>query len=126
MDMSNRNNDIYVLHDIEELMEYLYVRPALSGLNVDVYVDDSGSYIRNNHPLLLFVSNGIGVKNSFIPFTIERNPKILTCLDHINISSIEISNIKRFISQNFKAIIDLSNDSIRQIDFIKQIQGDNL
>ena len=122
MEESNINYEIYLLQTIDELMEYLYIRPVLSGLKVDLYVDDSGSYIRNQHPLLMFVSNGIRIKDSFIPFTIESNPRILNGSVNINISSTEISSIKRFISQNFNAIIDLANDSISQIDFIKQLK----
>ena len=50
-EMSERNN--IVLSHPDELMEFLWVKPKISGINVDIFVDDSKSYQRNNRPLLL-------------------------------------------------------------------------
>lgn len=55
-EMSERNN--IVLSHPDELMEFLWIKPKISGINVDIFVDDSKSYQRNNRPLLLFARNG--------------------------------------------------------------------
>ena len=48
----------YSLRDADELAEFMWLKPNLTGLNVDIFVDDSKSYQRNNRDLILFVRNG--------------------------------------------------------------------
>ena len=58
----------YVLSDSDELMEFMWLKPNVSGLHVDLFIDDGGSYIRHNHNLLLFFRNGYSkTDNIFIP-----------------------------------------------------------
>ena len=120
------NINSYSLQDIEELMEYLYIKPSLSGLNVDLYVDDGGSYIRNEHCLLVFISNGINNKQSFIPISVERQPKILDKTIEIKLSMSELNKVFRFISKYRSLLSKLANDEINQITFINLLKTNNL
>ena len=44
----------YNLKDYDELMEYVWCKPELTGLPVDFFADDGGSYKMHNHiPLVL-------------------------------------------------------------------------
>lgn len=86
-EMSERNN--IVLSHPDELMEFLWVKPKISGINVDIFVDDSKSYQRNNRPLLLFARNGYDKSvGEFIPFSISEHPSVLNDEMEFNISLI--------------------------------------
>ena len=75
-EMSEQNN--IVLSHPDELMEFLWIKPKISGINVDIFVDDSKSYQRNNRPLLLFARNGYDKSvGEFIPFSISEHPSVL-------------------------------------------------
>lgn len=107
----------------DEIMDYLWLKPQRTGLNVDVFVDDGFSYKRNSHPLLLFVRNGYDrTANDFIPITISQTPKIIDNNIELNISYNEISEVIEFIQHNLKIIYSLANDKISIADFWKRLK----
>ena len=81
--MEKNNEEVYKenynLTSLDEIMEYMWLKPNVTGLNVDIFVDDGGSYLMHNHELLLFVRNGYTKNdNTFIPFLILKEPQILS------------------------------------------------
>ena len=48
------------MEDTEEIIEYMWLKPNLTSIDVDIFVDDGGAYLRHNHELLLFARNGYG------------------------------------------------------------------
>ena len=118
--MLNRNTKIHGLTSIDELIEFLWLRPTRTGLNVDIFVDDGGSYIRNNHPLLLFARNGYDKSVSeFIPITISDEPDILQPKTSIN--DCDVESIKSFIVRNLEALKNLANRKISHEEFISSL-----
>ena len=108
----------------DELMEFLWIRPVHSGLNIDIFVDDSGSYIRNNRNLLLFARNGYDkAVSTFLPFSISNNPVILDDGIDCHISDNDIAALKEFIAKNHIIIELLADGIISHESFINAIKG---
>ena len=113
----------YHMSDLEELMEYMWLKPNETGLNVDIFVDDGGAYKRHRHRLLLWARNGYSkMIDDFIPFSIDRHPRILNNDLEYNISYDDIFKIQNFIIRNLKGLIDLADRRIGQIAFANKIQ----
>ena len=114
--------ETYNLSDSDELMEYMWLKPSVTQLNVDIFVDDGGSYLRNNHQLLLFVRNGYTKDISdFIPFAIANDPIILNDNIEYNISYNDIFAVQDFIKVNVNNLYKLANEKISHQEFLNQI-----
>ena len=117
----------YHLDDNEKLMEYMLLDEYDTGLNVEIFVDDNGSYRRDGHPLLLFARNSNDYNiNDFIPFLISDNPKILDDTIEINISDADILAIKTFIILNLNLLVAFANEEIPLDEFVANIQKPSL
>ena len=113
----------YRLDDTEEITEFLWLRPAHTGLNVDIFVDDGGSYKRHGHCPLLFVRNGYDRSVSeFIPFSISERPTILNKNIDYNISYNDIFAVQDFIAANKSILMQLANKDIPHISFLRSIR----
>lgn len=113
----------YQLDDVEEIMEYLWLRPLHTGLNVDIFVDDGGSYLRHHHQLLLFVRNGYDKSVSeFIPFSISEKPVILDESIDYQISYNDIFAVQDFIAVNKSLLEQLADEEISQVSFLQSIR----
>ena len=112
----------YQLNDLEELNEYMWLKPNVTGLNVDIFVDDGQSFMRHRHKLLMFVRNGYGRDCcNFIPFSVSSKPQVLDDDMGFNISYDVIFSIQDFIQSNLGGLIALSNMSISQEEFVDNI-----
>ena len=112
----------YKMNSLDELMEYMWLKPKFTGLKVDIFADDGGSYLRHNHELLLFVRNGYDkTVEEFIPNSISDNPKILDDTIDLMISYDDICDIQDFIVSNFKDLKALADRKISQIEFVERI-----
>lgn len=119
-------NENCSLIDLDELMEYMWLKPKVTGLNVDIFVDDCGSYERYGHPLLLWARNGYDRSVSeFIPFLISNKPIILNTDIDYHITYNDIFAIQDFIQYNLAILVKLPSDLISQIDFVKSIKVPN-
>ena len=95
----------------------------ITRLKVDIFVDDGGSYKRNNHQLCVFARNGYDRNtNEFITFSVESDPKILNNEIDYNISYNDIFDIQDFIEYNHFNLQKLANKQISQTDFINKIR----
>lgn len=121
--ISNYINKNYSLNDDDELMEYMWLRPNNTNLNVDIFVDDGGSYKRHNHSLLLLARNGYDKSvNEFISFSISENPIILNPEIDYNISYNDIFAVQDFIIANISNLIALADENISQQEFVSQLR----
>lgn len=115
--------ETYSLTDVDELMEYMWLKPDRTGLRVDIFVDDCGSYERYGHPLLLWVRNGYGREVSeFIPFLISGQPVILNSGIDCRISEEDVVAILGFIQRNLEILVKLPADLISQTDFVESVK----
>lgn len=116
-------NERYELIDPEELTEYMWLKPSVTFLKYDIFVDDGGAYIRGNHPLLIFVRNGVGREcDDFIPISVSNDPKILNVNMGINISVEDMFEIKQFIINNRQLLIDFSNSRMLPDKFVESLR----
>ena len=105
----------------EELIEYIWLRPIETNLNVDVFVDDGGSYIRHGHELLLLARNGYDqCVNEFVPFSVSQTPQVLSDKE-IHISSEDIVCVQQFISTNLQLLQALADRQISQQAFAEAL-----
>ena len=113
----------YILSDLDELMEYMWLKPNVTKLNVDIFVDDGGSYLRNNHPLIVLVRNGYDRSiEEFIPFLVSDRPIVYNDNIEYNITYNDIFAVQDFIVNNLNGLISLANDKISQIEFYQAIR----
>ena len=120
---STMEEEKYSLTDVDELMEYMWLKPDRTGLKVDIFVDDCRSYERYGHPLLLWVRNGYGREVSeFIPFLISGQPVILNSGIDCRISEEDVVAILGFIQQNLEILVKLPADLISQTDFVESVK----
>lgn len=120
---STMEEETYSLTDVDELMEYMWLKPDRTGLKVDIFVDDCGSYERYGHPLLLWVRNGYGREVSeFIPFLISGQPVILNSGIDCRISEEDVVAILGFIQRNLEILVKLPADLISQTDFVESVK----
>lgn len=120
---STMKEEKYSLTDVDELMEYMWLKPDRTGLKVDIFVDDCGSYERYGHPLLLWVRNGYGREvPEFIPFLVSDQPTILNLGIDCRISEEDVVAIKGFIQRNLEILVKLPADLISQTDFVESVK----
>ena len=112
----------YRMEDIDEINEYMWLKPNLTNVDVDIFVDDGGAYLRHNHELLLFARNGYGRETAdFIPFSISNKPRVLDDDVDFNVSYDVIFSIQDFIQANVNALKSLANKRISQEMFVQNI-----
>ncbi len=111
------------LTSLDELMEYMWLKPDKTGLKVDIFVDDCGAYERYGHPLLLWARNGYGREVSeFIPFLVSDRPAILNSEIDCCISEEDVAEIQDFIQRNLLNLVKLPSDQISQIEFVESVE----
>ena len=108
---------------MEEIIEYMWLKPGFTNLNVDVFADDGQAYLRHNHNLQLLVRNGYGKSiDEFIPFLVSDNPVVLDKTMELNISEDDISCVKEFIVGNLDNLRELADRKISQSAFVGNIK----
>ena len=112
--MSNRFNEMGLLDD-EELMEYAWLRKDNTGIDIDIFVDDGGSYKRYGHPLWVYVRNGYTDNDPFFHVIVSKTPK-LPKIDY-NINSFQLNAVTAFIELNADLLKMLSDDEIDHLHF---------
>lgn len=117
------NFEEYQKEDDMELYEFLKVNTKRSGVSVDLWVDDGGSYVRHEHPLWLYVRNGYSYDDNFIPISICGNPQIMANNIKLKISYSILLQIKQFIRLNKKLIIALATKKINNIYFLDNVKS---
>lgn len=119
----NNSRYQYSLTDLDELMEYMWLKPNITNLNVDIFVDDGGSYKRHNHILLLFARNGYDKSVSeFIPFAISNNPIIMDENIEYKITYNDIFAIQDFIQANITNLIKFATQTIDHNQFVNGLK----
>ena len=106
------------LSDKDKLYEYMRLDATQTGLDNEILVDDCGSYKRDRHPLLIFVSND---EKEYIPISVERNPQILDNDVRIKIPLTDIEKIKLFIIMNMELLRAFANEEIDAIEFLHSL-----
>lgn len=102
----------------------MWLRPQITHLCVDIFVDDGGSYLRHNHDLLLFARNGYTKQvNEFIPFSVSMQPAILDKTIRIALTSDKIIEIENFIKTNLSSLQSLAKRELSQPAFVESLNN---
>ena len=113
----------YKMKDSDELFGYMWLKPDLTGINADVFVDDGKAYLRDNHVPLLIVRNGIGRDvTEFIPISISETPTILDDSIVISIDTNIIKQIMDFIKANIYKLMAMANGMLGANDFVSKLK----
>ena len=111
------------MEDPDELFGYMWLKPTLTGINADIFIDDGKAYLRDNHVPLLFVRNGIGREiTEFIPISISETPTILDTSIVISIDLNIIKQIKDFIKANIHTLMAMANEKVCINDFVSELK----
>ena len=110
----------------DNTIEYLYLSKEKTGLNVDIYIDDCSSYKRHQHPLWAYFCDGYSHNDRLIPISISKDPVIEIHNCDINLSSIDLNSVRRFIRQNLQLIKDIADERIDSVEFVTQITKCNM
>lgn len=116
------NGSYYDVSD-DELMEYVRLRPDVTGIGVDLWIDDGFAYDRWGHEIWLLFRNGY-TRDIFelVALNVEGKPRICNGVKKINISHVDLDKILKFIATNRKALVDIANDRIYSRKFIRSLQ----
>jgi len=110
-----------------DLMEYSWMRPKDTGLNVDIFVDDGGAYIRHGEPLLLWVRNGYEkAVGEFIPISVSSIPEILDDSITCHLKESDIQAVRHFIVINMILLREFANRRISHIEFFDAIRNSSV
>ena len=113
----------YKLQDLDELLGYMWLKPNVTNINVDIFVDDGEAYIRDEHVPLLFVRNGKGKEvTEFIPISISETPIILDDSIVLNIGTNTINEILEFIKANTNTLMAMANGKITADEFVSALK----
>lgn len=112
----------YKMQSTDELMEYAWIKPNVSNLKLDIFVDDGFAYQRGRHPLILFARNGYNKScDTFIPITICSEPRIIDQDMDIFVNFEDIYAIQDFIELNYHLLVQLADEKISLNDFVTNL-----
>jgi len=106
----------------EELYNYFALDGSWCKIENRILVDEQESYKHYGHPLWVYVEfPEIKSENPhayyscfYLPITVEKNPRVIGNISHLNIDSGKINKIKRFISGNVKWFKDIADQKIHR------------
>lgn len=114
-----KNNFIgYLKENDEDTFEFNRFTTSMTGLPVDILLDDNANYIHCEHPLWVYVSNGMkeGVER-FLPVLVHRfKPCLIDRNIKINISDCDLQEVFEFIKENYYTIVEYANARITYND----------
>ena len=111
----------------DEMIEYLWLRPKVTGLAIDVFTDDGGAWKRNGHEPFLLMRNGYGREvTEFVPVTISASPIVQECSFEIKVSEDVINDVKLFIIKNLDLLLAFADSfelgTLEFLDGIKKVK----
>lgn len=113
----------YKMKDLDELYGYMWLKPDLTGINADIFVDDGKAYLRDNHVPLIFVRNGTRRDvTEFILISISETPTILDDGIVISIDTSIIKQIMDFIKSNIYTLMAMANGMLSANDFVSELK----
>jgi hypothetical protein len=109
---------------LEHMQEMSTLRKSRSGLPVNLYLDDTGSWQNSKHwKRIKFQANKRDrpETRNMVPMSISDNPEILIPNKKTELSEKELNQIKQFVVDNKEALIQLSNFQIDFAEFVDKM-----
>ena len=98
----------------DDTFEFCRFPKYITGLPVEILLDDNANYVHCNHPLWVYMSNGMNGKTErLIPISVHRfKPCILDGNAKIRISNNDLQEVFDFIKKNYYTIVEYANARI--------------
>ena len=100
---------------------YSSLRKKRTGLPVNIYVDDSGTWKKMRHANRIKIQCNKGDHpntHGMIPMSIDDNPRILVDNPKMELSASDVNAVKKFVIANKDLLIGLdSDDNFDIVDF---------
>jgi hypothetical protein len=131
--MGIAKNDDGFLTEAENLQEnekielFFTLRKHRSGLPVNLFLDDAGSWVKYGHLKIIKFQPDKGdrpIPENMIPMSIDDNPQILIKDENIDLTNAEIEQIKYFVKANKDLLLQLNDQKIDFLAFINQMNID--
>ena len=108
--------------DIKVLLEMSGFRKSDTNLPVNIWIDDVGAERKTSHnlPRIKFqndTSDNLKSRDT-IPMSISDNPEVLINNFQTKLSQSDITKIKKFIIDNYDALMDYWNGKITLVQFV--------
>ncbi len=116
-----KKSDIYTFEE-DELMEYTYISKKVSGLPVDCFADDGGSYQMRGHDMWFLFRNSYNRDtNDVIPIIVSAHPKVAMHYK-TKLSVSDVSKILEYVAINYDVLIGLANDKLTHGEFFERLK----
>lgn len=124
-DLLKEIEDKYGAKYQDDMMEYLWLKPSVTHLNVDIFVDDGFAFKRSDRSILLYVRNGYTTQVSdFIPMSVCEQPTVTDSNMDFNVDYEDLFAVQDFIQMNLVALIRLANEQISAQEFVQNLNID--
>ena len=114
----SNNFKAYQKNHPDDTFEFNRLPTYLTGLPVDILLDDHANYLHDNHPLWIYAHNGeINEVEQLLPILVHRfQPCVLIKKTKINISESTLKKIYNFIKKHYYLIVEYANARITHTD----------
>jgi hypothetical protein len=109
---------------LEHMQEMCILRKRRSGLPVNLYLDDTGSWQTSKHWKRIKFQANKGDRpetRNMIPMSISDNPEVLIPNKKIELSKKELDQVKQFVIDNKEILIQLSDFQIDFVEFTEKM-----
>lgn len=101
----------YKLHEME-LAEYTRVFSHSSHIDVCIWIDESHSYVRWQHPLWVIISRGDPYVDKWFALPLENMPKIPLDYEKLDIRLAPLIRCRRFVSRLALMLRDIADEKV--------------
>jgi hypothetical protein len=125
------NFDEYRRQNEIEMEEFHVMRKNVTGLPVNVFIDDAASYKLSNHPLWLYFQNdynekAVNTNRLVLPISIEKSPKLLVNPNMVQISQSDLNKVIKFVKINCSILKKFADKTISDDKFYWQLKVNSL
>lgn len=112
------NFNDYLIEYYDDTFEFNRFPTYMTGLPVDILLDENANYIHCKHPLWVYVPNGyINEEEQLLPVLAHRyKPCILDSNAKLNIPIKVLNRVYEFIKENYYTIVEYANARITYKD----------
>jgi hypothetical protein len=107
-----------------KIEEMATLRKNRSGLPVNIYLNDTGSWAQSGHWKRIKFQpdkSDRAITRNMVPMSIDDDPKILIKNPQLSLDSKEIEQVKNFVKNNKELLLQLCDQEIDIIEFFEKM-----
>ena len=105
----------------DNLIEYARLTTQSTGLPVEIFVDDGDAYLRNKHPLWVYVRDGYGDEHEYVRVRLYPQPAVLDTPQRV--PPADLQRVLQFVSRHAGALQRLANGDIDHNEFYHLLES---